>query len=184
MIRNRYLDDYFSWMCKVVSGPLNPDGRPYRLLLGKLFNTPFVYILPMDGNRLSDGIDLRYRYARECRIPDTIIGTQIDIFPCSVLEMMIALCIRCEEQIMEDPDIGNRTSTWFWEMIESLDLSGMSDPNYNDIYVDVVLERFLSMEYEPNGKGGLFTIPDAERDLTKMEIWQQLMMHLNDISRR
>lgn len=44
-----------------------------------------------------------------------------------MLEMMIALAIRCEETIMDDPRYGNRTKQWFWNMMKSLGLSYMND---------------------------------------------------------
>lgn len=51
-----------------------------------------------------------------------MIASYLDNRPCSVLEMIIALAIRLEEHIMDDPDIGNRTGQWFWDMIVSLGL--------------------------------------------------------------
>ena len=42
--------------------------------------------------------------------------------------MMIALAIRCEEHIMDDPDAGDRTGQWFWSMLVSLGLGSMDEP--------------------------------------------------------
>ena len=58
------------------------------------------------------------------------------IRPCSVLEMMIALSMRCEEQIMDDPDIGNRTGQWFWDMIDNLGLGEHERLKFDGRYVD------------------------------------------------
>ena len=77
-------------------------------------------MIPMDGNRAEDGIDLRYRFGHEQHYSDAMVASFLDDRPCSVLEMMIALSIRCEEHIMDDPDVGNRTGQWFWSMIASL----------------------------------------------------------------
>lgn len=102
--------------------------------------------------------------------------------PCSILEMMIALAIRCEETIMDDTSRGDRTSQWFWEMIVSLGLGSMSDDRFAPDIVDDILDRFLNREYEPNGKGGLFTIKNCEYDLRDVEIWYQLCWYLDSIT--
>ena len=39
---------------------------------------------------------------------------------CSVLEMMVALAICCEETYMDNPNIGNRTGQWFWNMVKNI----------------------------------------------------------------
>jgi hypothetical protein len=95
--------------------------------------------------------------------------------------MMIALAIRCEESITDDPRKGDRTGQWFWGMVRNLGLGGM----YNDIFdaqiADDIIERFLDREYEPDGRGGLFTIRDCDCDLRDAEIWHQLCWYLNTI---
>jgi hypothetical protein len=101
--------------------------------------------------------------------------------PCTVLEMMIALAIRCEETIMDDFDVGNRTGQWFWGMVTNLGLGSMTDIRYDERYIDDVLTRFLNREYEPDGKGGLFTIRRCDRDLRKVEIWYQLCWYLDSM---
>ena len=49
LLENRYFD----WMVEKIGGR-----RGYESLLRFLFYTPFVYSMPMDGNRYEDGIDL------------------------------------------------------------------------------------------------------------------------------
>jgi hypothetical protein len=95
--------------------------------------------------------------------------------------MMIALAIRCEDQIMDDPDLGNQTDRWFWDMIDSLGLSGMTDRKYTSTVVSEVIDTFLNRKYERDGRGGLFTVEDCERDLRSVEIWYQLHRYLRDI---
>jgi hypothetical protein len=102
--------------------------------------------------------------------------------PCSVLEMLIALAIRCEETIMDDASMGNRTGQWFWGMINNLGLGGMTDDIVDVGVVDSVIERFLARDYEPNGEGGLFTIRRCSEDLRTVEIWVQLLWYLDTIT--
>jgi hypothetical protein len=89
--------------------------------------------------------------------------------------------MRCEEEIMEDPDVGDRTAQWFWGMMKSLGLNGMTDNRFDERYVRDVVQIFLDREYEPNGRGGLFTINNCDYDLREVEIWYQMCWYLNTI---
>ena len=180
MVRDDVLNEYFDWMCQLVSDKQYIGDRSYRKLLSKLHNIPFTYTIDMDGNRAADGIDLRYRFGYERNYEDYIIASFLDDKPCSVLEMIIALALRCET-IMEDPDYGDRTGEWFWGMIESLGLESMDDTSFNRDYVDDVIDIFLSRDYGRDGRGGLFTIKHPKRDLRTVEIWYQMNWYLDSI---
>ena len=131
----------------------------------------------MDSNRAEDGINLRYRFGYENGYEDFMISACLDDKSCSVLEMLVALAIRCEEHIMEDSDIGDRTGEWFWIMIENLGLRSMNDARFDRAYVDETIDIFLNREYKRNGEGGLFIV-DAQRDLRHVEIWYQMCLYL------
>lgn len=180
MVRDDVLNEYFDWMCQLVSDKQYIGDRSYRKLLSKLHNIPFTYTIDMDGNRAADGIDLRYRFGYERNYEDYIIASFLDDKPCSVLEMIVALALRCET-IMEDPDYGDRTGEWFWGMIESLGLESMDNTSFNRDYVDDVIDIFLSRDYGRDGRGGLFTIKHPKRDLRTVEIWYQMNWYLDSI---
>lgn len=74
---------------------------------------------------------------------------------------------------MDDPDIGNRTGQWFWDMIVSLGLGSMDDSKFDKAYAIDVIRRFLNRDYERDGKGGLFTIEHCRYDMRDIEIWYQ-----------
>lgn len=173
---------YFDWMCGVVCDRSHSKRSTYQKLLSYLNSREFTYILDMDGNRAEDGIDLRYRFAYEKGYEYPIIARYLDTQPCSILEMMVALAIRCEEHIMCDDDIGNRTGQWFWNMVDTLGLGRMSDSRFDVHYADEIIDRFLNREYKRNGEGGLFKIDNCEHNLRNIEIWYQANWYLGRIN--
>lgn len=179
MTKDELLNRYFDWMYQLVVD--DRYSKSYRKLFVRLHDTEFTYTIPMDGNRAEDGIDLRYRFGREQHYNDRMIASFLDDRPCSVLEMMIALSIRCEEHIMDDPDIGDRTGQWFWAMIASLGLGSMYDARFDRDRVDDILARFLERDYARNGEGGLFTVNLCRQDMRSIEIWYQMACYLKEI---
>ena len=169
---------YFEWLCSFVKPfVLN---RSYRFLMLHLFRTDFYTVIPMDENRASDGIELRYRFGREKRIRMSDIANVLDVKDCSVLEMMVALSLRCEEQIVDEPDVGDRTRKLFWSMINNLGLNRMDDESYDSFEVEDHLDIFLNREYKPDGTGGLFKLRRTRHDLRNVEIWYQMMWYLSE----
>ena len=83
---------------------------------------------------------------------------------------------------MDNTAFGDRTQQWFWGMIRSLELNGMTDDNFDKDIAEDIIERFLDRRYKPDGRGGLFTIRNCRRDLRKIEIWIQLLWYLDSIS--
>ena len=163
-------EEYFEWLYKLTCEGRYARGISYRKLLAYLHATEFTWLILNDQNRAEDGINLRYRFSWESHKP------------CSVLEMMVALAIRCEECIMDNPNYGNRTGQWFWTMITSLGLGSMSDEHFDKERVGQIISRFLNRDYLPNGRGGLFTIKNCKCDLRDVEIWYQLCWYLDGIA--
>lgn len=176
----RLHNEYFDWMCELIDHDEYDENLSYKKLLCYLNDEEFIYILEMDGNRAQDGIDLRYRFGYEVGYSREFIEENLDDQPCSILEMMVALSIRCEESIMDDPDIGDRTGKWFWDMVSSLGLDTMTDSRFNEKRVNGILYKFLHRTYKPNGQGGLFTVKHRGKDMRDVEIWYQMMWHLDE----
>lgn len=176
------INEYFEWLSKFVEGKHTSVKVSYRKLLMFLHRIPFRWSIDNDENRADDGVDLRFRFAIKKgheEDPDEIL----DILkgPCSVLEMMVALAIRCEENIMDDPAMGNRTGQWFWSMITNLGLGNMYDDRFDKEKAEEIIERFLDREYQSNGRGGLFFVRSCDRDLRDYEIWYQMCWYLDTI---
>lgn len=182
-IKDKLNNEYFNWMQDIVCADRFPNDISYRKLLMHLHNTDFRYSIRRDSDRADDGVSLRYRFALYYGY-DEILANDIYRYindSCSILEMIVALAIRCEESIMDDTDFGDRTGQWFWGMINNMGLGGMTDDQFDKLYVEEVIERFLDREYAPDGKGGLFTIRNCDRDLRDVEIWFQLCYYLDNI---
>lgn len=176
MIENAYFDWMYDLVCKDRFG----NGISYKKLLTFLHDIEFTYTIRRDKSRADDGINLRYRFPYECAGVDDI--ERYINGPCSILEMMLALAIRCEETIMDNPAYGDRTGQWFWNMISSLGLSSMEDSKFDKKLADEIIYKFLNHEYEANGKGSLFTIRDCKDDLRTVEIWTVMLWYLDTIT--
>lgn len=171
--------DYFEWLFEIIDSNRYSRHLSYRRLVEYLHDTEFIILVPRDEGRAKDGAKLRYRFALSHgfnHVPSCLEG------PCSVLEMMVALAIRCEEDYMHDCEIGDRTGQWFWGMITSMGLGAMYDVRFDEMGVEETVMRFLYREYEPDGRGGLFTLRHPRYDMRNIEIWRQLMDYLNEIA--
>lgn len=182
MTKNEVRNDYFSWLYDMVCCN-TPRQISYKKLLMYLHTVDFEYVLSRDQSRAADGEELRYRFAR-MQSHDDLIECILDYLdePCSVLEMMVALSIRCEEQIMDDPRYGDRTSQWFWGMIVNMGLGNMRDDRFDKATVELAVNTLLTRSYDQDGRGGLFTVENATRDLRTVEIWHQMLWYTNTIS--
>lgn len=170
-------DGYYHWLVQKVT-----KNDSYSRLLRHLDEIAFRWDIPMDANRSEDGCDLRYRYGSALGYTQAEVANALDCRDCSVLEMMIALSLRCEETIMCNTDIGNRTGLWFWNMIDTLGLGGMINDNYDEVFVDTILKRWMDHRYSPKGKGGLFFVRNPPKDMRTVEIWYQMCWYLNEIA--
>lgn len=174
--------EYYNWICGLMCGKDHFKLTSFSNLLSMLYDREFIWTIQQDENRAEEGIELRCRFVREYEYEMSYITRYLGgRRSCSILEMMAALAIRCEENIMDDPEIGDRTTQWFWSMVDSLGLGAMYNSRFNPDYIDDVLTKFIKRDYSPNGKGGLFTIKKYPRDLRQVEIWYQLCWYLDNL---
>jgi len=173
-------NEYYEWLCsKIIDDTYYVQ---YSKLMSHLYDSIFTPVMDMDINRAEDGKSLRHRFGLDNDISENIIIDCLDNKEyCNMLEMMVALSIRCEEGIMSDEWYGDRTGTWFWNMIVSLGLGTMNDSRFDERYTNIVLRRFMNRQYEKNGEGGLFTINGLKQDLRSVEIWYQMCWYLDSL---
>lgn len=178
--KNTIKEEYFNWLYNYVCEGKSHDKMSYKKLFEYLHDIEFTYSIRNDENRAHDGIDLRYRFAMLCNDRNIVYILE---GPCSILEMMVALAIRCEETIMDDTRYGNRTYQWFWSMMTSLGIGYMNDNRFDKAKANDAIMKFLNRNYSPNGKGGLFYIPNCTDDLRNVEIWTQMCWYLGNFIR-
>lgn len=171
---------YFSWLCSHVIDDVSTSG--YFNLLNYLFARDFYSKIDYDSNRAEDGLDLRIQFEDEEQLifDDTFMNK-----PCSILEMLVGLALRIENHIMWDPEQGDRTHVWFWDMIANLGLDIFDDfwlqtvDDYDacNTQIDIFLER----TYNPDGSnGGLFPLLHPSKDQRRVEIWYQMSEYLQE----
>ena len=167
--------DYYQWLLEKIHGHLEPFYN-YSLLLKELHSIPFHWTIDRDGNRAHDGEELRWEYMDEYGIADIFYKGGI---PCSVLEMLISLSVRCDTEIMGEAG-ENQVARWFWIMIDNLDLMKCSDDNFNAGYVHQQIEIWLNRVFDRSGKGSPFPLKGARNDQRKVEIWLQMCGYLSE----
>jgi len=140
--------------------------------------------VPNDDNRALDGVKLREQFQTEL-VDEGFFDDEMDFEnfvqnhdfntkPCSLLEMLIALAQRMDFILLDDDRILTNVPKWFWKFIDNLGLK----PTANLDKLNLIVESFLEREYEKNGAGGLFPIPDTTKDQRRVEIWYQMMEYI------
>lgn len=170
------LDDYLLyllWRCNLQ------EDKKYNRLFHILHEIPFVYIMERDGNRADDGVELRDDYI----VPEEY-KNYLDEFinrDCSVLEMLIALSIRVEDDIIGDPS-EEHPEKFFWEMIKNLGLNAFWGNSYmlNDREIEKIVEKWLNRKFKKNGKGSPFPVQNDRRDQRNLEIWDQVNSYISE----
>ena len=183
-IKNEIKDSYFKWLYNYMCEGRTNEYIQYKYLFTILHSIPFKYTIKNDVNRAVDGVDLRNRFIDEMKYDEKYLDYLRA--PCSVLEMIIALAIRCEETIMYDTRYGNRYKQWFWGMLNNLQISHYTDgyfidhPHSEQNIVSHIYD-FLNHNYQPDGLGGLFYIRNCKEDMRNLEIWTQMCWYLDYI---
>ena len=58
--------NYFKWLAKQIDdGNEHHSLEHYERCLENLFCEEFYWIIPLDGNRAKDGLNLRYKYCHD-----------------------------------------------------------------------------------------------------------------------
>lgn len=150
---------------------------PYERVLNYLFHREFYWVVPMDRNRYENGLALREDFAMQVGYPMFFWRGYLPDY-CTVLEMMVALAQDCEDRLMGDPELGDRTHIWFWIMMNKVGLDELVDHKFDENRADRIVTRILDRTFSPDGRGGLFGQLCHEGDMRQIEWWYQLNYYL------
>lgn len=189
MEENKAWEEYGAWLLQYIGF----KKRGYSSLMGELHNIDFHYSIERDGNRASDGVDLRYIYLRNFKnmdekgfnfIRDCLFyrSDTVESRACSVLEMLVALADRCEKEYIGDPK-SPHPDVIFWEMCCNLGLDEFVNRGFSNRKrekLDEICEIWMDRRHEKNGKGGLFPVKRPSKDHRIVEIWSQMMDYLSE----
>lgn len=170
---NVVVKDYILWLSDIINLESKDECGGYYFLIKALYKKEFYWTNDMDENRSDEGKELRVIFSDECgldNVPDEINGA------CSVLEMMISLSRRWNQEVSE----GNEdcTDVYFWKMIKNLGLEGCTDDKFDPEMVREKLDILLDREYPDNGKGSLFPLKKSKESQKNIELWYQLQNYL------
>lgn len=165
---------YHYWLYDLV---MVDRGNSYRYLIRDLYNFPFKWTIQNDNNRAFEARGLREQF---CNIEN--VSYNYDYFneDVSMLELIIALAVRCESIVVDEFDVS--ASEFFWNILSNLGL----DTFYDRVYftnggrgeVNNILQKVVDRRYSRSGKGGLFPLKFPKNDQRKVEIWYQMMSWL------
>ena len=156
----------------------------YHHLINKLWSINYIPSIGNDVDRATDGLELRSRYydiyMRESGLTarNDVVDNVVSIFgECTLLEMLIALSMNMYD-IMQDMDIYNSVSRWFWELLKNAKIDRLDDSSWDDLtdsqYVEDIVKDI--MELKENG----YTRGWFDLDIwTSVEIWYQMHKYLS-----
>ena len=164
--------EYFEWLCSYISIP-GINTTNYISVLNYLFTIPFKEVNSMDVNRIKDAFNLRIDFCREFNISCSDNGPTISVF-----EVLVALSIRCERDIIGEP--GNELwGRLFWDMLHNLSVD-IPNSQFNEELVDIHINRWLDRSYNNDGVGGAFPLKKPSSDQTKVELWYQMQSYITE----
>lgn len=150
----------------------------YSLLLNCLFDIPFRSYVEMDNNRIEDAIYMRKEYLYD----DISRGIDVSIVEdryVSVLEVLIALAKRMENDILCDPmEEIDHSADHFWLFLRNLGVERYSNGRFLEAEVRDKCEKWVRREYKKDGTGSIFPIRKPKNDQRKIEIWAQMHAYL------
>lgn len=167
-------ENYLLWLEPQLRDEHGNPGKTYWDLLNVMFEREFVFVVPMDDNRIVDGLDLRMDFVRVNHIP---LGRMPNLGPCSFLEVLIALSRRMAFIA------GGQAPGWAWQLLCNLELDRMSDPFTRSKHrkTQEIMDTAIWRTYSPDGTGGFFPLMQPDDDQTRIELWYQMNAYIEEL---
>ena len=168
------MEDYIRWVMKDKLKLTDREMKHWKNLCLVLAEIEFAWIHPMDENRAADGLELRDDFEYET---GEYLDKSSGLLPnCSFFEMLAALSVRCENQLMRNLSLGDRTSKWFFEFLDNLGL----DPDLKSEDIQEIVINFMDGNYKANGEGGMFPIKRRGINQRGEQLWKQLSAYISE----
>ena len=176
-MEEEYFDFLLSFLDEDESQLPSIFGNYY--LLSKLHRIDFRYSLMMDRNRDMDGREWRNRYGGE--LPPAFLKR-----PASVLEVILGLADRMAFELDDEAGI----TQYFWELTDNLGINYMDYQFEDDPDIDLIIkrkiDRWMSRQYDSDGRGGIFPLKSVPRfsgenefpNQNRLELWYQMQLYL------
>lgn len=169
-------DDYFYWLSAIVRSDLDQ----YSELLWTLYDIDFITVLELDESRAVEGLLLREEFYDADRTADWIMFMNRD---CSVLEALIPMARRIDG-MTTDENCGDRTSVWFWEMLDNLGIAKYTNSLLcdGDSWIDIhmILSAWMNREFDENGVGSPFPLRLPKHDQRRRTMMYQMYDYVTE----
>ena len=177
-------ETYIQWLYSKV-GSHDKEYSHYWRVIRRLYRKEFYFVVPNDANRYEDGLFLRTMFADEYGYNWDDITKIFYDKPCTVLEMMVAFARRIDSDVMWDPEKGDRSAFWFWQMLQNagLDMKRFCDEHFDKeclIELENMINRVISRHYNRSGEGGFFPIFHTRKNFQRMELWYQMQYWMDE----
>lgn len=172
-------EEYLRWLEPQLRDEHGNPSKSYWDLLTIMFDTSFDWdplIIPMDENRVMDGLDLRVEFGHQHR-PHLSTERLTRLGPCSFLEVLIGLSRRMSFIA------GGSAPGWAWQLMNNLELHRMTDPlsRHKQARAQEIMHTVIKRAYAPDGTGGFFPLAWADGDQTQIELWYQLHSYVEEL---
>lgn len=179
---------YYDWLYSLIGFDDSVDGDkilfPYNIVVSQLFLKEFYSLIPYDENRDVDARTLRDRYIYE-KFENAMEAESVLEYlsgPTNLLEVMIGLAERMDENLCNPENGRVRIVESFWELFKNLGLDKFKDEeflkSYNLAQIDEIASRLVDRKYDRNGKGGFFPLEHPKEDQRHVELWYQMQAWL------
>lgn len=170
-IRPKLWYDYLKYLMRDVGF----NKKEHYNLLKQLHDMEFTWAdeVKMDRNRASDGEYLRIAFFRDLGIRDGDFE-----YPCSVLEMLVALAKRIGEELISPiGSDGKEHIDYIFEMF--LVNLGVSEVTSSADVIEII-SFWMDRMYGDDGIGSIFYLPYDINGFKNEEIWRQTYIFLTE----
>lgn len=158
---------YFNKLCNMMR--LNtPEHRNYHFLLEEMYETPFIFVHPLDENRVFDGLDLRVEIMRS--------DEEYLRRGANVLEVLAAFSRRIEENVLAEPG-NDKIERMFWIMLSNLGLLRYDDFHFDESKVSKILSDWMNRR-DKNLK--IFPLKVTSSDGNEFDFWWQMQLYVEE----